>query len=314
MARFTPMFTMGQFGSQTLFLLTVSGLSFALEMSDLQTARMSQAIATAICPVPFLIGWRCLPPVKARNKLEEGKSIIWQGFARNWNTAKLIRRDYGRSLKWFLIGASFSEPAAGAFTTVSVVFLMDHLEMSSAQVGMVFFLVLTAMIPGGLIAKFLAIRTNANTTVRLSLFAVFGLSVFGALGLTPDNVNPVAYIWAFCLGLALGTYYPSLKLFLSFVIPKSREAEVVGFYVNCSQLLSWLPPLVFSGLVEAGVDIGIGLMVMGCFALIAIVFFSMAAPFDELLDEVRFNDKHNVTEATRAAAVEVGRSSRCSIS
>ena len=295
MARFASLFTMSQFGVQTIFLLVVSGVSYFKDMDDVRTAQMSQAICSILIIFPFYMGWNRLPQVEARNELEEGKSLICQCFAQNWKTAKEINRNYGRSLKWFLLGTAFSEPAAGGFTVVAVVFFSDSLHMSSSQIGFGFFLALVAMIPGGLVSIAVSHRTDANTAVKIFCFYLFLLCLVGALVMNPGNVNPVAYIWLCFLGLGLGAYYPTLKLYLSLIVPKNKEAEIVGFFVNSCHLLGFLPPLIFSILVEAGADQSIGLVSIGCFFLIATNFFSMAAPFDELLAEVRLDENNDNT-------------------
>lgn len=294
---------MVQFGSQALFLLVVVGISMGLSLDDVHTAQVSQGINSVNIIISFTLAWRLLPKVPPRNVLEEGKSLIWQGFVQNWKTAKRISNNYKRSLKWFLLGVLFAEPAANAFTIVAVVFLSDDLKMSGTEIGAFFFVVVLAMVPGGLIFRFVAHRTNANISVRFSMFVLFLLSVFAGFVLTEENVYPVAYIWGGFVGLMLGCYYPSMKLFLSLVVPRGQEAEITGFYVYCTQLLVWLPPLIFSTMVEADIDQGIGVIAIGSVFLISIAVFSMAAPFDELLDEVHgasADKRQSTSELTRA--------------
>ena len=59
-----------------------------------------------------------------------------------------------------------------------------------------------------------------------------------------------------------------------------------GFYVYCSQIIAWLPPLVFSILVEAKVDMGFGVIAISGFAIIAVALLSMAAPWPEILADI----------------------------
>lgn len=286
MANYSSTFTMVQFGSQALFLLVVVGISMGLHMDDVRTAQLSQAINTVSILISFTLGWRLLPQVPPQHFLQKGESLIWQGFVQNWRTAKRINRDYKRSLRWFLLGVLFAEPAANAFTVVAVVFLNDQLKMSGTEIGVFFFVVLLAMIPGGILFRVVAHGTNASICVRFSMFMLFLLTVFAGQVLEDDNVLPLAYIWGFFVGLMLGCYYPGMKLFLSLVVPHGQEAEITGFYVQASQVLVWLPPLIFSTMVEAEIDQRIGVMTIGAVFLISIAAFSMAAPFDELLSEI----------------------------
>ena len=67
------------------------------------------------------------------------------------------------------------------------------------------------------------------------------------------------------------------------IVPHGLEAELSGFYVYCTQIIGWLPPLVFSILVEANVDQGYGVIAISGFALIAVALLSMAASWSEIL-------------------------------
>ncbi|CAB9501117.1 Major facilitator superfamily [Seminavis robusta] len=289
--RFTTSFTMVQFSAETLLLVVVVGISLGLNMDDVETAHVAQAVSGSFIVVTFTLGWCYMPKVEARNVLEDGKSLVWEGFAQNWRTWKQINLHYKRSLKWFLLGIMFSEPATNAFTVVSVVFLNDQLKMAGNEIGLMLLMCLIAMIPGSLVFYCVAHSTNPNTSLCFSMIMLFIIAVGGAFTLTPENAFPWAYIWGASIGLMLGCYYPSAKLFLSLVVPHGQEAEVTGFYVYSSQLLVWLPPLVFSLLVEAHVDQKFGVLAVGLFGLVSIFFFQMAAPFPELLDEIHNKDK-----------------------
>jgi hypothetical protein len=49
-------------------------------------------------------------------------------------------------------------------------------------------------------------------------------------------------------------FYPTENIFFSCVLPKGSEAEIAGFRVISSMILSWLPPLLFSLMVSNGID------------------------------------------------------------
>lgn len=286
MANFSSTFTMVQFGSQALFIITVVAISMILDLDDVQTAQLSQAINSINILISFTLGWRLLPKIPPQNVLEEGSSLLWQGFRQNYNTAVRINRDYRRSLRWFLLGCLFAEPAVMAFTLVAVVYLNDQLHLSSTEIGLFFFTVLIAMVPGGILFRSVARYSNALGSVQFSMWMLFFMTAFAGTVLTEDNAMPLVYIWGFVVGVMLGVYYPGMKLFFSLVVPHGQEAEITGFYVYCTQILVWLPPLIFSTMVEADIDQGMGVMALGVFFLIAIAIFSMAAPFDELLAEI----------------------------
>lgn len=63
-------------------------------------------------------------------------------------------------------------------------------------------------------------------------------------------------------------FYPTENLFFSCVLPKGSEAEIAGFRVISSMILSWLPPLLFSLMVSNGIDPKVsGLVIVYCAAL-----------------------------------------------
>jgi len=61
--------------------------------------------------------------------------------------------------------------------------------------------------------------------------------------------------------------------------------ELAGFYVYCTQILGWLPPLVFTALLEANVSQTFGVVATTVFFLIAIDILCLAAPWEEILVE-----------------------------
>ena len=79
----------------------------------------------------------------------------------------------------------------------------------------------------------------------------------------------------------------------------------------CSLILSWLPPLVFSVLVENGVDAKWGMTFMGSFILLAAILLRLGAgTWDEILHESGRSDlsEQEPTESTtpESAVEEAG--------
>ena len=286
MTNFSSVFTMVQFAAQTIFLIVVTFVSMGLELGDVGTAQTSQAINAVWIGVSFFVGWRLLPKVEARHELPAGKSLFLQGFRQNWSTIQRIYSEYRKGLFWYLFALAFAEAGANAYILVAVVYLDDALGMSASEIGLFFMVTLLAMIPGGMIGNWVTSKTNPNISWRLSMVVLFGLGTFGGLALNPDNVWPVGYIWGLLVGLDLGWYYPTENLFFSLIVPKGQEAELSGIFVYCTQIIGWLPPLVFSILVENDIDHGYGVLVVSAFVLIAVVLLSLAAPWDEIIEEV----------------------------
>lgn len=91
-------------------------------------------------------------------------------------------------------------------------------------------------------------------------------------------------------------FYPTENLFFSLCLPPGQEAELTGFFVYCTQILVWLPPLLFSILIEAGVSQQVGLISLVVFFIIAFGFLSLVAPWDEVILESMKNHQVAVVE------------------
>lgn len=68
-------------------------------------------------------------------------------------------------------------------------------------------------------------------------------------------------------------------------LPRGQEAELAGFFVYCTQILGWLPPLLFSILVENDVAQKYGVVISAFGFVTAIGFLSCAAPWPEIVKE-----------------------------
>jgi MFS-type transporter involved in bile tolerance (Atg22 family) len=288
---------MVQFSSQLLFLMLMIGLSMGLGFGDVRTAQVSQAINAVQISFSFYLGWRLLPKTPATHSLPDGKHLLFQGFAQNWSTAKRIQRYYKKGLRWFLLALCFAEATANTFTLVAVVFLDKQLGFSGAEIGIFFAISLVCTIPGGIFARFVTSKSNPNTSWRLSMIGLFGLGIFGGLVLNRDNGSTLAYVWGAMVGITLGWFYPTERLFFSMIVPQGQEAELSGFYVYCTQIIGWLPPLLFSVLVEANVDQGIGVIAISGFAIIAVALLSMAAPWPEILADIEEEKSTDIQSA-----------------
>lgn len=117
MKQFTPKFVMCNFSIQTMHLVVVLAISVALGTTTVQTAQISQGIATISLSVTLGLGWlKYLPKVEAKRPLPEGKSFSSAGFSQLWRTIKLINSKYKNSLRLFLLAVLFAESGYTAFT------------------------------------------------------------------------------------------------------------------------------------------------------------------------------------------------------
>mmetsp|Transcript_24425 Transcript_24425/g.45517 ORF Transcript_24425/g.45517 Transcript_24425/m.45517 type:complete len:531 (+) Transcript_24425:237-1829(+) len=299
MNNFTAIFTMSQFASQATFNIVVIAISIAVSLTTVQTAMASQAASVVWCIVFFTVGWRYMPQRPAKHVLEKKQSILTAGFRQNFMTAKAIWTKFRVGLKWYLLALIFAEASAAAITSVSVVYLNDTIGLTTTQIGIFFLIALVATIPGAKLGSYITHATNPNTSWKLSQLTLLITLVIGAF--TLENLKgpkELSYIWGGFVGVLLGWFYPTENLFFSMCLPKGQEAELAGFFVYCTQILGWLPPLLFSFLVQADVSQKYGVIVSAFGFVAAILLLSCTGSWEDI-----------VAEAERNAAVDLTGSS-----
>lgn len=259
-------------------------LAFGISENDVATAQMSQGVNFIWSGLFFFLGWRALPTAKPRRILEEGRSLFVEGFSKVFRTAININRNYKKGTRWFFLCLIVAEAAANAFTVVAVIFLREHVGLSGFEIGIFFFITLVGSIPGSIVGRRVTSALDPKRSWRLCMVAMTIWTSAGAfvLALVPIYA---AYVWGFGVGMTLGWFYPVENVFFAMCLPKGQESELAGFFVYCTQILGWLPPLVFSLMVEADVSQSYGVVVVTLFFPLAIGILSMAAPWEEILED-----------------------------
>ena len=83
------------------------------------------------------------------------------------------------------------------------------------------------------------------------------------------------------------------------IIPEGQSAEYMGIYLFWGQVLTWLPPLVFTSLNEAGVSQRIALATQDVYFLIGLVAYCFMGNYRDAVDTAQgaFSRtvKHTVT-------------------
>jgi len=190
-----------------------------------------------------------------------------------------------------VIKHTIHETAAAAITSVSVVYLSETLQMNSTEIGVFFLATLLCTLPGTQLGAWVTRRcgNDPNRSWKMSMVALLVVLIVGAVVLDelPPQYRNFSYLWGACVGTCLGWFYPTENLFFSMCLPKGREAELAGFFVYCTQILGWLPPLLFTLLVEADVHQKYGVIVTSFGFLVAVGLLSMTAPWDEIVLEAK---------------------------
>jgi len=277
---------MSQFMSQASFLIVMTALIIAFGLEDVVAAQVSQAVDTVWSGTFFYLSWKLMESVPPRHVLTQGKSLLAEGFLQTARTVKEINRTYKKGTRWYFLGLIFAESGANSFTVVSVVYLVEHLKFGSLLVGIFFLVTLFFTLPGSILAVHVNKKLDPKRSYRLVMVVLFFWASIGAIVM--DHIPYVEYlsfVWGAGIGICLGWFYPTEDVFFSMSLPKGQEAELAGFFVYCSQILGWLPPLVFSIMVEAEASQTYGVIAVTSFLLIAAGIVSCAAPWPEILEE-----------------------------
>jgi len=71
------------------------------------------------------------------------------------------------------------------------------------------------------------------------------------------------------------------------IIPKGQEAEMMGMFLLCNQILSWSPPLLFTVMNENGFDMAYGLASLNIFFFLGFVFLMLMGDFEKAVEDVK---------------------------
>merc|ERR1719232_1719633 len=146
MADLNSRFVIIQRITMLLFVAFITCISFMLGLDEVTTSHVCMSISAVLITIGFR-EWTKMPHVPPRNQLPEGQGLVSAGYNQNWITAKGINEHYGDGLKWYLFAFAFGFAGFGAITVVLVTYCQDELNMGSAELGIVIFLVLLFGIP-----------------------------------------------------------------------------------------------------------------------------------------------------------------------
>jgi len=288
MNNFLAKFRMIQFGSMLVFLLLVILFSMVVpNITDVITSMISQTLSAIWIGICFLVGWFTLPNVPRRHTLGTDQSLLTAGFLQTWHTTRRIVREYGKSLQWYFYAVIFAEAGANAFTSLAVTYMNVVLQMSSQQIGVQYLIVLLCTIPGSKLGEFVSNRLNPNISFRLCLTFFSIVTAIAALVLTGPAMQVVCYMFGVFWGISLGWFYPTEEIMLTMMCPVGQEAELSGFFVFSTNILVWLPPLIFTVMNQSGINMRWGLMSLVIFFVIAIGLLSLMDKWEKVSSERR---------------------------
>ena len=123
----------------------------------------------------------------------------------------------------------------------------------------------------------------------------------------------VAFFFALLWGVCLGWFYPTANLVFSLSLPKGQESELTGFWIYSSQIIVWLPPLIFTLMNESGVHMKYGVMSLIIFFLIGFAFICLMAPWSTIREKaneqskmINDSDQETIQDVNEGLEMEAG--------
>mmetsp|Transcript_20021 Transcript_20021/g.30308 ORF Transcript_20021/g.30308 Transcript_20021/m.30308 type:complete len:492 (-) Transcript_20021:324-1799(-) len=290
MSWYTSLFYMVQFGHQSLFLIVVIAAGKVFSWNDVTLAHFSQGFNVLVSGTYLALSWYYFGKRDARRSLEQGQNLCGAGFVQVFQTARGLAKHYPRTVGIFFLGAVFAECAINSFTTVAVTYMNEVLKMSGTEIGIVFLIVMVSTIPGSLFATWLTNLKNPQFCYRMNILT-FMITIFGFLLLDGPDKKMLCYGLGVVWGFWLGWFYPTEKLIYSMIVPAGQESELSGFFLYCTQILSWLPNLIFTMMNEAGINLSWGGIHLNIYLLIALIINQRMLPWDECISIARQENK-----------------------
>jgi MFS-type transporter involved in bile tolerance (Atg22 family) len=177
-----------------------------------------------------------------------------------------------------------SESGGTSLLPVVVAFYSRVLRYDSIDVGLTFFVAVLTAIPGAIVNTNLCRRYNPKISLRFNFVFLFCITITAPFVLTSENPRWLGYVWGVLWGFSLGWMYSGEQLFYTLCMPESQETEFAGFFVYCTVILTWLPSLIYSTIVENGYKEQYGLGSLCLLQLISIAAIAMVPEWDEVIE------------------------------
>lgn len=275
-----------QFGGEGFLLIFTVAIAMSLGLDTVKTAQLGQAFGTVWLVIAFGGAWRRFPDMPRRRTLPPGHNIFFEGFRQNWRTANAVAKQ-SSTLKWFFLVVVFAEAGSSAVLPIVLTLLTNIFKYDGTQVGISFLIALIATLPG-----------IASNTIITRLFCPKRSAILAMVGAVTVTTAAIVHIpsmsqdlypymgKAYCClwGFFLGWWYASEQLLFSFLVPAGQESELTGFFVCCTVFLTWLPPLIYSVIVNQGnINEVYGLSTLIAFQLLALLALSQLPSWEEAL-------------------------------
>lgn len=291
-SHFQSYFFLVLYASTVLFMLEVLIPGALLATDDVGTARIG-VVASAITCVPFFaIAWRYLFRNRpALSRVPPNQTLLSAGFTRLRQTSKTIQSELP-AVRWFLRAIIFSEAADAALPTIATTYMSEYLEMQSLEIGLVLLVFLIAGMPGTWCGRIVSTHYDPVVSAKMAVVSYMISTTLATLTLRPET-KYLAYLYAVMWGISQGWMHPQHTAIFVTITPKGQEVELMGLFLFAVQILNFLPPLIFTVLNEAGIDMNWGMASLNIYFALGLLGLFCLGDYQEAIAKA-----HNLTTST----------------
>eukprot|EP00980_Cylindrotheca_fusiformis_P006777 scaffold1416_cov90-Cylindrotheca_fusiformis.AAC.3 len=302
MADFNRWFFCLQYLGQATWLAICMGIGSSLNFNDSESAHLGQSISSFVLLICYTQGWRKLPPIAERRKFPERRSFLLEGFRQNFRTLQSIRQNPNKTLKWFFATVSISKAGGYSLLSIMISYFTRVMKFGWLDAGLAFLLGVTFAGPGATCNSFLARKTNPKRSLQINFLFSFLVTLTAPFVLNFDAAKAIGQVWACLWGFSLGWLASGQQLFFTLCIPASQETELAGFFVYCGYVLVWLPPLIYSTIVEHGGKEQYGLASLCILQVVSMITILMVPEWKDVVE----GSKHELVEMNNASSQTAG--------
>ena len=306
---YTKSFTVAMFTAAVVFLLIIIG-SVTLAGygdNDLITSRVGMSTGFIICILLLPISWgKLFGERKAMHPLPDGQSLWTAGFIQLFRTTKKIATNF-RALKWFYLAVAMSDSGTQTFSTIAVTYFVDNLQFNATESGIAILIILLGFIPGGFISQYVTKRTDPVKSIVGSLVLQIVATTLFSIFLVGPNQQLETYAISFLFGIGSGWNWTCARLLASTIIPEGQDAELMGVFLFAGQVLTWIPPLVFTAQNEANISQRVGVATLNVYFAFALLFYYLIGGYKKAREEVGHRTHYGVPSKEESETEDVAK-------
>eukprot|EP00594_Rhizosolenia_setigera_P001057 CAMPEP_0178943398 /NCGR_PEP_ID=MMETSP0789-20121207/2565_1 /TAXON_ID=3005 /ORGANISM="Rhizosolenia setigera, Strain CCMP 1694" /LENGTH=517 /DNA_ID=CAMNT_0020622989 /DNA_START=208 /DNA_END=1761 /DNA_ORIENTATION=+ len=178
-------------------------------------------------------------------------------------TLLMIYREYN-GLFYFMVALIPFANSVASIGNIGVTYITLYLQASNAEITLSAVLLSLFGVIGSRIQPIICRKLGHLKEMKLNMI-LWMLILFSIAAFVRKQEHLKRFfVIAAVFGIVWGWSLPSMRTIYIILMPKGREAEIMGIYMFCTAGFLWAPPLLFTILNESGLQMNV---TMGIFAI-----------------------------------------------